>query len=558
MLIGIDVGGTFTDGVLYHEGSILNTVKKPTVARKLQESIIAVLEELLRGVKEKEISRVVLSTTLVTNLLAAGQEEKTALLLIPGPGLNLRRMNFFPSAYFLKGAIDFRGRITEPLDREEIVEIAGQIKAAGFRTAAVVGKFSCRNSSHERQAAEILQERIPDLRVVKGFQVSGQLNFLRRAVTAYYTAATMDKWKSFATDITSALRKRGLVCPIDILKADGGTMPLEASLSHPCETVFSGPAASVMGAFALTRDNRTSVVVDIGGTTSDLALILQGQPLHASKGAILGGRYSSIRSFAVRSIALGGDSAVRWTGKDIELGPDRLGPAACFGGPAATPTDAVNYLEGGILGSLSSSEEALGKVSRQAGMAVKELAESVVAMVTGRLAAEIKEMFKAWEQEPAYRIWEIINKQKVKADRIVGIGAAAGAFVPALAGRLNCESFVHAYSPVANALGAAVARPTVSLLLHVDTENGTYHLDREGLAGEVSYHFRLEDAKELALQQLQRIAGLRGIGQYADRYEFFREEQFNIIRGWTTCGKLFDIGIQIAPGVIDEFKGVQA
>ena len=270
----------------------------------------------------------------------------------------------------------------------------------------------------------------------------------------------------------------------------------------------------------------------------------------------MGGRYSSIRSFAVRSIALGGDSAVRWTGKDIELGPDRLGPAACFGGPAATPTDAVNYLEGGILGSLSSSEEALGKVSRQAGMAVKELAESVVAMVTGRLAAEIKEMFKAWEQEPAYRIWEIINKQKVESGphrdwgRCQGICACTG-------WRLNCKALFYAYSPVANALGAAVARPPFPLL-HVDTENGTHHLDREGLAGEVSYHFRLEDAKELALQQLQRIAGLRGIGQYADRYEFFREEQFNIIRGWTTCGKLFDIGIQIAPGVIDEFKGVQA
>ena len=145
------------------------------------------------------------------------------------------------------------------------------------------------------------------MEIVRGFEVSGQLNFLRRAVTAYYTAVTRDKWARFADSIKEALRKRGIVSPINILKADGGTMPLEVSLHNPCETVFSGPAASVMGAFALTMDQQTSVVVDIGGTTTDLALILEGRPLYASRGAVLA-VVIRIRSFAVRSMALGGDS----------------------------------------------------------------------------------------------------------------------------------------------------------------------------------------------------------------------------------------------------------
>ncbi|NLM53006.1 MAG: hydantoinase/oxoprolinase family protein, partial [Firmicutes bacterium] len=330
MLVGIDVGGTFTDGVLYHEGKIIKTAKYPTATEKLQDSILQVFDDLLAGVNEQEIERVVLSTTLVTNLLAAGKEEKVALVLIPGPGLNLRQLPLFPATYILKGAIDFRGRITEPLVHAEVEEVAAQIKAQGFKQAAVVGKFSSRNHEHEEQVAQILQTKIPHLQIVKGHEVSGQLNFLRRMVTAYYTAATKNQWAGFAQEIESAIKKRGIHCPLHILKADGGTMPLPVSLKFPCETVFSGPAASVMGAFALTGDNLTSVVVDIGGTTSDLALILAGEPLHASRGARINGRYSSVRAFAVRSLALGGDSAVRWTGKEITLGPDRLGPAACF------------------------------------------------------------------------------------------------------------------------------------------------------------------------------------------------------------------------------------
>jgi hypothetical protein len=166
-------------------------------------------------------------------------------------------------------------------------------------------------------------------------------------------------------------------------------------------------------------------------------------------------------------------------------------------------------------------------------------------------------MFKSWEQEPAYKIWELINKRKVKADRVVGIGAAAGAFVPPLAKLLACQDFVHHYSPVANALGAAVSRPTLSLLVHADTQQKTYYLSEGGIRGRCRADLQLEDVKELAREELVKLAKERGIGPYADRYEYFLEEQFNMIRGWSTLGKLFTVGIQIAPGVVDDFKGVQ-
>lgn len=557
MLIGIDVGGTFTDGVLCSEGRILDTAKRPTKEKELQDSIIAVLDDLLQGIKGGDITHVAISTTLVTNLLATGGGDRAALILIPGPGLNWHKMEFLPYTYIARGATDFRGRIIEPLDQGQIEEIGKLIVAADIHKVAVVGKFSQRNSSHERQVAAILKERHPHLEVVTGFEVSGQLNFLRRAVTTYYTAITKEKWSSFAHGIQQAFRERGITSPINILKADGGTMPLEMSLRYPCETVFSGPAASVMGAFALTMDRRTSVVVDIGGTTTDLALILEGKPLYASRGALLGGHYSHVRSFAVRSLPLGGDSTVRISGGEIVIGPERSGPAACFGGLAATPTDAVNVLEGGKLGHLELSIRALEEVAQQAGLAVRELAQRIIHQVIIQLEAGIKEMFKSWEQEPAYKIWEIVNRRRVKLERVAGIGAAAEAFVPALAEQLGCRALVHRYSPVANALGAAVARPTLSLLLHADTQRQSYYLNLEGISGKFEPSWQLKEAKELAIKHLQEIASKRGIGRYADRYEFFLEEQFNMIRGWSTVGKLFDVGVQITSGIIDEFKGVQ-
>ena len=121
---------------------------------------------------------------------------------------------------------------------------------------------------------------------------------------------------------------------------------------------------------------------------------------------------------------------------------------------------------------------------------------------------------------------------------------------------MQCQSFVHSLSPVANALGAAVSRPTLSLLLHADTQQKSYYLNLEGISGQVSRNFQLADAKELAKKHLQELARKRGMEAYASQHEFFLEEQFNMIRGWSTMGKLFDVGIQIVPGVINEFEGV--
>ena len=553
MLIGIDIGGTSTDGVLLQEGKILSSAKCLTDENDLKASIFTIIDELTQGVEISNIKRVALSTTLVTNILATGKGDRTALVVIPGPGLNLKNMQLFPRTFIIDGATDFRGRIIEPLNEEQVRKAGKLVSDAGITKAAVVGKFSPRNSDHERKTKELLLKEYPELEITLGSEISGQLNFLRRMATAYYTAMTQKKWTKFAISIEKALQDRGINSPVSILKADGGTMPLSVSLEHPCETVFSGPAASVMGAFALTIDEETSVVVDIGGTTTDLALILQGKPLYASKGASIEGHYTSIRSFNMRSIALGGDSAVRPAGAQVTIGPDRAGLAACFGGPVATPTDAINFLEDGKLGELDLSREALEKISIPLGLSAKKLAELIVNQFVDSVEENIRKMFKAWEEEPAYKVYEVVNKRAVQLDKVVGIGGAAKAFVPLISKRLKCRSLVHSYAQVANALGAAVARPTLSLILHADTQEKYYNLNFGGIFGRVPGSFNLDNAKEMAKKHLEEIMAKQGLAQYVNQYEFFLEEQFNTISGYSTTGKIFDIGIQIPPGVINDY-----
>lgn len=120
VLIGIDVGGTYTDGVLFSEGTVIHSVKHRTDESDVKGTLLSALDELLACGKAKSIQRIVLSTTLVTNLLATGQGERAALLLIPGSGLPFSAYRISPDTYFLKGRIDFRGREIEPPDEEEI------------------------------------------------------------------------------------------------------------------------------------------------------------------------------------------------------------------------------------------------------------------------------------------------------------------------------------------------------------------------------------------------------------------------------------------------------
>lgn len=557
MVIGIDVGGTYTDGALFSDGTVVHSVKHPTDDNNLEATLLLVLDDLLSHADSKDIRRIVLSTTLVTNLLATGQGERTALLLLPGSGLPFSAYRISSDTHFLRGCIDFRGREIEAPDPDEIGEVLRKVHDGGIERVAVAGKFSNRNDAHEILVRKMANARYPHMDVCTSNEISGRLNFPRRAVTCYYTAMTLREWNRFADGIESAVRMRSPASDLHILKADGGTTTLEASRKRPCETVFSGPAASTMGTLALSRESLNAVSVDIGGTTSDISLLIEGRPLYASRGALIKGHLTHINSFAVSSLPLGGDSALWEESGKLRVGPMRRGPAACFGGEVPTVTDAFNLLMNLNLGDVEASRARLGSMAALFEESVEELCRKVADEVTKTLEKSIRNMFALWEDEPAYKVWEVVNRRKFELHRVIGIGAAAPAIVPGLAKSMGVGYFLHRYSPVANALGAAVARPTLAVDVHVDTGRRSYTASPGGLSGTIDKrNYQLDDAKELARSCLKELSRERGLADYAHEARFYLEEQFNVVRGWQEEGKLFDVGIQVAPGFIHEYKGV--
>ena len=565
MLIGIDVGGTTTDAVLIRNGEVYSTTKVSTERGNLLKSLLNALDEVSKGVPPEQLERVVFSTTIITNLIAEGKTDRVALLLIPGPGVNPESY-VFPDSFYLKGAMDFRGREIQLLDEAEVRETVSRIREQGFSRAAVVSKFGQRNPSHELRIEEILREMYPDCKVELGHKVSGKLNFPRRIATSMLASATGERYQEFVAEIKKALEERDIRAPVYILKADGGTLPIGKSVEFPVETIFSGPAASTIGALALTPEGQTSVVVDIGGTTTDLALILSGKPLMASKGAKLGNFLTHVRAFAVRSMAVGGDSIVRVreTGDGVRIvtiGPERAGPAYCMGGEEPTPTDALRVLGLVEVGDLERAKEAVASVASSLGKSEKEAASLIVDTTAGMIEKAVREMLLEWEQEPAYRIWEVLQKKKERPENVVGIGGGARGLISVVAKKLNAKPIIPEYSEVGNAIGAAVARPTLTLNLRIDTQQKVYSVAEEGEIVNLNStdignfnKMRSEEAEALAAKLLRERAKRFGISEYADEAEIANSEVFNVVEGWSTAGRLFDVSMQIPAGLIPEWK----
>lgn len=558
-LIGIDVGGTFTDGTLVKSGAILNSIKTPTNNKNISASLFTTLDKLLDSVADnKLIERIVISTTAVTNLLITEQVEPTALILIPGYGLPPSYYEIGEHCYILKGAIDFRGNEIEEINHNEITNCISAIKKLGIKRIAIAGKFSNRNNKQEKLVAQFIEKSYPEALVLKSSEISNQLNFRRRAATTFYTAMTYYEWNSFVDNVVQALQARKINTDVHILKADGGTIPLESSRNYPCQTIYSGPAASTMGGVALTMDNSNSVVIDIGGTTSDISLVIEGQPLYASKGAIINENYTHVDAFSLTSLPMGGDSQIVYEEKAVNVSHKRQDFAVCFGGEFLTVTDIFNSYYDLKIGNYNESSKALDEFATKHKTSTEQIAQEVIEIVLSKLENAIKKMFKEWEKEPAYKVWEVMNNRKFELHRIIGIGAASTVIIPILAKRLGVSHYLHQYSAVANALGTAVARPTVNVNLHVDTQHGYYSIEPGGHLGKIDNpnRFSLDDAKDLALNHLYNTLQSRGLGDYGDEATFYMEEQFNVIRGWDRAGRIFDVGVQIKPGFIKEFTGV--
>ncbi len=555
MIVGIDVGGTFTDAAIIDDDRVVATAKVRT-EDNLLNSLLGALDSVLGDTPKESIKRVVFSTTVITNLIAGKKYEPVGLILIPGPGLKYDGYKSFKTACVVNGAIDYRGREFIPLDENGVDESIDYLDGKGYKKVAVIGKFSTRNKKHEARTGEMIKSRHPDWQVEMAHLSAGQLNFPRRIVTSYYNCATRDSYRSFLQSVREALNERNIKAKVYILKADGGTLPLEHSEKMPVETIFSGPAASTLGVQCFTKPGETSIVVDIGGTTTDLALILSGNPLLACKGAKINDECSHVRSLAVKTLPIGGDSVLERVGRELIIYSERMGPAYCLGGPMPTPTDALRVLGLTELGDLAKARQAMHRLGGAIGLGLQEIAEKAINLMVDIIAKSVRDMFTDWEQEPAYRVWEVLQKRKVRPENVVGVGGGAGGFIDKIADRLDCNPVVPEYASVANAVGTAVAKPTLKVTLRADTEQGIYTIQEEGFEGKIEdAKFDGEKALRLAEDWLLKRARKYNVAEdFNGDTEVLSREVFNVVRNFKTVGRLYTIKVQTPRGILFRFN----
>ena len=547
MLLGIDVGGTFTDAVVLDGKFVVAKAKAPTTHGDLLTGILAALDRALAGIDQSSIRRVALSTTIVTNALIEGRTDKVGLCLMPGPGADIAPLVPDESC-LLSGYIDHRGREVQPPLQAEVDAACEVFKDC--RVYAVVGKFAVRNPRHELAVAGWIKQKARPGNITLSSGVAGGLNFWRRTNSAFYNAAVWRQFNKFTAAIKAAVQQRGITAPVYILKADGGTMPLETAGLLPVETIFTGPAASVLGIMAMAPVDRPAVSLDIGGTTTDIALWQQGLPLYAGRGAVINGYPTAVRAFRLKSVGIGGDSFVRREDGRILVGPMRKGPAMALGGSEPAVSDAMIVAGLAGFGDRKRALDAMRKVAKGEQDPVS-VAREVLNEAAVIIQRAVREMIEEQAAEPVYRVEDIIHGKRFSPELIVGVGGAAAGLVPLVAEMLHVQGMIPDGAMVANAVGAAVARPTIDITLRADTEQGLYTVAELGIQDKIpGRRFTLADGSELAARYLRERARQSGIA--LTETEMMQQEEFNLVRGFRSTGKIMTCRMQIKPGVLTE------
>ena len=548
MIIGLDVGGTHADVVLLGNEGVINEIKVPTDPTDLFDTVLTALEKITADIDPAKIIRMVMSTTLTTNAIIQKKLPQVGMIVSGGPGVDPHFYRTNDHFECLSGSIDHRGREVEPVQAAAIDRIREKFLAAGIRHVGVVTKFSVRNAAQEMAIARQLEGHFE--KVFLGHRISGNLSFPRRIATTYLNAAVYPIHREFFEAVNNSLTRKGLKVPIRILKADGGNMNFEASIDYPAQTTLSGPAASVMGSIAFGPEKGDALVMDIGGTTTDMAILVDQVPLLAPQGIELGGFKTLIRSLETHSIGIGGDSAVRIENGRIQVGPHRNGPAMAHGGPSPTPTDALVLLGKARKGSRELAARGFAPIAEQLGVTIEDAAFQVFDHTCRQILKAAEEMVERINRQPVYTIHEMQDGYQVQPTTILVLGGPAPLFAEHLETLSHYQVGVVPRWTVANAIGAALARTTCEVNLYADTEQQIATAPEENFTTRVDRSFDQAQARQMALDLLQKKAVARGANPAHLEMEVTEELQFNMVRGFHTTGRNIRIRAQVQPGLI--------
>ncbi|WP_170606597.1 hydantoinase/oxoprolinase family protein [Ruegeria arenilitoris] len=596
LALGVDTGGTFTDAVLVRdENEVVASAKSLTTREDLAIGVGKAISAVLDAAKvhPEQIALASLSTTLATNALVEGQGGRVALIYIGFKESDLDRHGLKDAlkgdpVLVLGGGHNHAGSEAAPLDETDLLNfLDSDLGVSGY---AIVGQFATRNPVHELQAAKIISDRT-GVPVTCSHHLSAKLNGPKRAVTAVLNARLIGMIDRLIGRAQDRLTDLGITAPMMVVRGDGALMSAEQARERPIETILSGPAASIVGARWLTGA-QNALVSDIGGTTTDVALIRDGKPAIDPAGAQVGGFRTMVEAVAMRTQGLGGDSQVHVVTEGLQggvlLGPRRVLPVSLIAIEApeivhsaldqqlqattvgehdarfarrvpGIPTDGAGEREERLLARIGDQVLPLDQLlrTRMEYAALNRLVDRGIVQVSGITpsdASHVLGRLSEWDEKAAHKALELVARKRVGSGDplaaspeklaqmivdqlteqtsfalletafseefekfslspkelahhvltrlglakhrgllaldaalnvdVVGLGASALSYYPAVGKRLHCQMILPDHAGVANAIGAVVGRVTLR-------RSGTVTSPSEG-----SFRVHLEDGPQ--------------------------------------------------------------
>ena len=440
--IGVDVGGTNTDAVVMDGRAILAAIKVPT-SRDVTTGLMSALREVLAqaGIDAASVGLVVVGTTHFTNAVIERRElMPTAVVRLCLPAAQcLLPMVDWPDdlraaigdhVYLAHGGVEFDGSPITTFDPSEIARIGQDIRARGLTAIAVSGVFAPVRDQYEREAAALLAEAVPGARITLSSSI-GQLGLLERESATILNSALLDLAKRTVAGLRDGIVQCGLRCPMFLSQNDGTLMEAAEAERFPVLTFASGPTNSMRGAAFLSGHDE-AIVLDVGGTTTDVGLLHKGFPRQASTTVDIGGVRTNFRMPDVFSIGLGGGSRVDLAGALPRVGPTSVGyrltdQALVFGGDVLTATDIA----------VAAGSAGIGDASR-------------VANLDGTAVARCLDVIRT-------KLDAAVERSRLSPAPVPVIAVGGGSIlVPAELGGLKVIRPEH--FAVANAIGAAIAQ----------------------------------------------------------------------------------------------------
>lgn len=320
--MGIDAGGTYTDSIIIRDsdGKVMDSNKALTTYPDLLEGIRNSIDGL-DGKYLKDVKMVSVSTTLATNTILEKNGYPVGLILVGDYEIPEQMRVEFHST--VKGGHDHHGAELVPLDMDTVEAFVRKVKD-NVSAFAVSSYFSIRNPAHELAIKARIQE-LTGLPAVCGHELSLDLGAYERGITAYLNAQLIPIAHQFIRSIKEEISRRGMDSRLLMLKCDGSVVGINEALEKPIESIFSGPAASLVGASYLS-ELETCAVIDVGGTSTDVSMLESGLPELCAEGAVVGGWQTKVKAIKMETSAMGGDSHIWVRNMKINIGPRRVIP----------------------------------------------------------------------------------------------------------------------------------------------------------------------------------------------------------------------------------------